>query len=277
MKVEYLSNHVLEQLGEREREARTAATALSEVEREQRGAYVALAKAKRSKPWWRRLLRLGTRDVRAARRRLAAADQAVRRALGGVDKARVRVEQQAAGAEGEDLLARGLSGLSGDWVMLRGYRNKRGETDHLLVGPLGVWAVEVKRRAVRVHIKGEDWGFEKFDRYGNVVEKGIAADRTGRSWARQVTDVADDLGAWLRRNSVDVPIHTAVVIVHERAEVGRVIRPTVDVVETDPRRLLAEIKSRPRSLTDGQRSEVLRLIRRDHKHHEERRRNRRTR
>jgi hypothetical protein len=233
-----------------------------------------LSKAKRGRPLWRRLLGLATPDARAARRRLADADQRVRQARSGVDKAHVRVEQQAAGLEGEDRLARGLSGLSDDWTMLRGYRNGRGETDHVLVGPLGVWGVEVKRQAVRVHVKGEDWRFEKFDRYGNLVETGAAADRTGRSWARQVTDVADDLGDWLRRNRMDVPVHTAVVILHERAEVGNVRRPTVDLVATDPRRLLAEIQSRPRTLTAAQRSEVLRLLRRDHKHHDDRRRNR---
>jgi Holliday junction resolvase-like predicted endonuclease len=46
--------------------------------------------------------------------------------------------------------------LDDAWVMIRGYRNRRGETDHVLVGPGGVWAVEVKRRRIRLHATGEN-------------------------------------------------------------------------------------------------------------------------
>jgi hypothetical protein len=48
-----------------------------------------------------------------------------------------------------------LSTLSNDWVLLRGYRNRRGETDPVLVGPAGVWAIEVKRRRVLLHAVGD--------------------------------------------------------------------------------------------------------------------------
>ncbi len=57
-----------------------------------------------------------------------------------------------------------------------------GEAGNLLVGPGGVWTIEVKVRAVRVHLGGDHWRFEKFDRYGNRVEQGVLADRRGRSW-----------------------------------------------------------------------------------------------
>lgn len=43
-----------------------------------------------------------------------------------------------------------LSVLSNDWRLFRGYANRRGEVDLLLVGPQGIWAVEVKGRAVVV-------------------------------------------------------------------------------------------------------------------------------
>jgi hypothetical protein len=44
----------------------------------------------------------------------------------------------------------GSGALCDSWtwgrVRFRGYRNRRGETDHLLVGPRGGWAMEVKYR-----------------------------------------------------------------------------------------------------------------------------------
>jgi hypothetical protein len=43
-----------------------------------------------------------------------------------------QVEQRAAGVRGDVALAWELSGLPDEWVMLRGYRNRRGETDHIL-------------------------------------------------------------------------------------------------------------------------------------------------
>jgi nuclease-like protein len=44
-----------------------------------------------------------------------------------------------AGADGERLVAAGLGRvLDDDWTLIRGYRNRRGEIDHLLLGPRGL-------------------------------------------------------------------------------------------------------------------------------------------
>ncbi len=49
-------------------------------------------------------------------------------------------EAIAAGARGEQAAATGLASALGDeWTLLRGYCNRRGEIDHLLLGPAGCW------------------------------------------------------------------------------------------------------------------------------------------
>ena len=57
-----------------------------------------------------------------------------------------------AGIEGEQLVASGLGHvLNDEWTLIRGYRNKRGEIDHLLLGPHGLIAIEGKHRNALVH------------------------------------------------------------------------------------------------------------------------------
>ena len=87
--------------------------------------------------------------------------------------------------------------LGDDWVLLRGYKNSSGEIDHLLLGPGGLFAMEVKHRNATVYVDGDEWRFEKYDRFGNLVEEGRITDRGGRSPSRQVNDSADTLQRFL--------------------------------------------------------------------------------
>ncbi|MEL7156827.1 MAG: nuclease-related domain-containing protein [Actinomycetota bacterium] len=229
-----------------------------------------LARARR--PRWRRLLALSSDDERLA---LQAMDEAQFR----IEEARLTqqqlervVHQQEAGIRGEQALADGLAELSDDWTMLRGYRNGRGEADSVLVGPLGLWAVEVKNRNVRLNVDGDRLWCERLDRWGNVVGSDDATDRSGRTWARQVTDVADDLARWLRRRDHEVPIRTAVMVLNQRATLGMVNNPPVDLVGTDSRHLLEAIQRSPTVIGPTARQTIVELIRRDHRHHHRRRR-----
>jgi hypothetical protein len=176
------------------------------------------------------------------------------------------------GVLGADTLTAALGVLPDEWVMLRGYRNRRGETDHVLVGPHGIWVVEVKRRRIRLHAVGDQWWWEKLDARGHSVETGRAVDGGGRSWARQVNDVADDLAAWLGRNRQDVPVRTAVVLMHAQAQLGRCQDPTVTLVGTHPTHLLDAVA---RYATPLAAVEVADLVRRDHAFHQHRRDRRR--
>jgi Holliday junction resolvase-like predicted endonuclease len=58
----------------------------------------------------------------------------------------------AAGIAGERQVAEALGrALGDDWVLMRGYQNRLGEIDHLLLGPSGFVAIEVKNINGTVH------------------------------------------------------------------------------------------------------------------------------
>ncbi|MEU4822332.1 nuclease-related domain-containing protein [Actinomadura citrea] len=213
--------------------------------------------------WWQlgRWLR-DARELQALQRTAPVADPTVMH----------RRAQQQAGVDAEDRVAAELErSLRGDWTLFRGYANRRGEVDHLLVGPGGVWAVEVKGRGVRVHVTGDDWRFEKFDRYGNRVESGVLADRRGRSWGRQVGEVAGALEEFLRSRGTPVPVRTAVVVMHDRAELGTCRQPGVDVVSIGIRSLLDQVSRTAGTLDHQAQHRIGDLVRRDHRFHAQRR------
>lgn len=131
--------------------------------------------------------------------------------------------------------------------------------------------MEVKYRRVRLIVDGDQWRYEKMDRYGNIVETGWAVDGGGRSWSRQVNAVADDLAAWLERNRIGVPVYTAVVLMREGAVLGRCQNLTVSLIATNPGHLLEAIAEHPPLLNSNACEEITRLIRRDHRCHATRR------
>ncbi|GAB2630592.1 hypothetical protein GCM10027168_72660 [Streptomyces capparidis] len=178
-----------------------------------------------------------------------------------------RRDQQRAGVTSEELMTSALLRLPDDWLLFRGYTNRKGEVDHLLVGPGGIWAIEVKGRAVRVHVQGDHWTFEKYDRYGNLVDSGVLADRRGRSWGRQVSEVAAALGEFLASRGMPVPVRTAVVVINDRARMGVFDNAAVDVLSIGPEHLLQCITGAPLALTPAQCAETARLVRRDHAFH----------
>ncbi|MDL4814263.1 nuclease-related domain-containing protein [Actinomadura opuntiae] len=264
MRIEVLSNHPATQL--RDTEAALARTqnriagharAVDDLRRRQRA----------SRRWWQ----LGKR-LRHAREL-----QALLQAAPSVNPAELHKRaQQQAGVDAEEQVTSDLQTfLLGDWTLFRGYANRRGEVDHLLVGPCGVWAIEVKGRGVRVHVTGDDWRFEKFDRYGNLVESGVLADRRGRSWGRQVSEIAGELEKFLRSRGTPVPVHTAVVVMHDRAEIGTCRRLGVDAVSVGTFYLLEQIYQTPDDLDGETQDKIVKLVRRDHQFHARRRPGRR--
>ena len=113
-------------------------------------------------------------------------------------------EKIRAGIAGEQLVAAELGrALGDDWTLLRGYRNRRGEIDHLLLGPGGLFAIEVKNINATVHIDGDRWRADKYDNYGNLVEQRPVADRRGRSPSEQLNEPAAELERRASTGSVD--------------------------------------------------------------------------
>jgi hypothetical protein len=172
-----------------------------------------------------------------------------------------------AGMAGEQLVANELRrALGDDWVLVRGYRNPRGEIDHLLLGPRGLFAMEVKHRNATVYVDGDEWRFDKYDRFGNLVEQGRITDRGGRSPSRQVNDSADALQQFLNRSRQQVTIQRIVILTHPRSRLGSHRNLTVSVA-TSMRFVLDLVNGSPSVLQPAQIAELQRLIERDHRFH----------
>ncbi len=181
-------------------------------------------------------------------------------------------EKLLAGIAGEQRVAVELGrALDDEWTLLRGYRNRRGEIDHLLLGPRGLFAIEVKNLNATGHVDGDRWRADKYDNYGNLVEQRTIADRTGRSPSAQLNEPADDLERFLRERGQPVAIQRVVILAHRRSRIGTARNLTVRVV-TSPDYLLTLIDSPSgrEPLTDEQRTAIRRLIQHDHAVHDKR-------
>lgn len=180
----------------------------------------------------------------------------------------------------EEILAAGMAGerrVEGDlgraldnaWVLFRGYHNRGGEIDHLLVGPGGVFAMEGKHRNATVHVDGDRWSFDKYDRYGNLVEQGEIRDRGGRSPSMQVNDAADVLQNFLRSRGQNIQIQRIVVLTHDRSRLGSHRNLTVAVTNSTDH-VLGMIRASKMALDPARAAAIERLIEQDHHFHKSR-------
>ena len=181
-------------------------------------------------------------------------------------------EKIRAGIAGEQLVATELGrALDDDWTLLRGYRNRRGEIDHLLLGPKGLFAIEVKNINATVSIDGDRWRADKYDNYGNLVEQREVADRKGRSPSEQLNEPAAELERFLHERGQRVTVQRVVILAHKRSRIGPCRRPTVHV-GTSTDYVLSLVRDSNQELDERHRAEAERLIRRDHDFNERRRR-----
>jgi Nuclease-related domain len=220
-------------------------------------------RARRGRQWltWLRLIVA----VWAEQRRKPAGPQ--------TDETDADTEQRIrAGIAGEQLVVTELGrALGDDWTLLRGYRNRRGEIDHLLLGPRGMFAIEVKNINATVHIDRDRWRADKYDNYGNLVEQREIADRMGRSPSEQLNEPAGELERFLRGRGQPVALQRVVVLTHRRSRVGHCRHPTVHV-GVSPSYVLSLVRESTQELDERQRADAERLIRRDHDYHDRRRR-----
>lgn len=195
-----------------------------------------------------------------------------------------------AGVEGEQMAISKLgAALDSNWYLYRGYRNRRGEIDQLLVGPTGLYAIEVKHLNATVSCEGDYWWSKHFDKYGNLKREGAIVDRGGRSPSEQLNMPADALEEFLRSRSHVVSIWRVVLLTHYRSQVVYCGDQTVDLITDSTDDVLAFLRSspptpflvwsRPRSETPlgaMELREIEQLIERDHRHHNSRQRHRRS-
>jgi hypothetical protein len=209
-------------------------------------------RARRNHQWWT-WLRLAF-AVRAEKRRvprLAVPDLA--------DAGTDAEEKIRAGIAGEQLVAAELGRVLDDgWTLLRGYRNRRGEIDHVLLGPRGLFAIEAKNINATVHIDGDRWRADKYDNYGNLVEQRLIADRKGRSPSEQLNEPADELERFLHQRGQPVTVQRMVVLTHRRSRLGPRRNATVHV-GTSTGDVLALVRASAGELGERRRAEVGRL------------------
>ncbi len=175
-----------------------------------------------------------------------------------------------AGIKGEQLVADELGrALGDDWVLLRGYHNRRGEIDHLLLGPRGLVAIEVKNQNGTVHCDGDSWWIDKYDRYGNQVEPRTEMTDQGkrhRSPSVQLNEPADLLEEFLRSRGEDVDLLRVVLLAHRRARIGNCRGATVSIF-TDTSEIIALMRKVPQPLDGPRRQRLRELVVQDHRYH----------
>jgi hypothetical protein len=175
-----------------------------------------------------------------------------------------------AGNDGEaQVLAMLATQLGSDWTALTGYKNHKGEGDLLLVGPPGVLGVEIKNMSGVVSCQGDTWSRDKYDNYGNCVERNLPIkDRGGRSPAQQINEVCIALGGFLLKRHQQPTILTAVVLTHPKGRAGQIASPTVNFVGRVESFNVPALFQRCGSSGQGHDSDtVVRLITQDHAHH----------
>jgi hypothetical protein len=183
-----------------------------------------------------------------------------------------REQAVAAGVQGEQSAQADLGAALGDeWTLVRGYRNRRGEIDHLLLGPVGVLAIEVKNRNGVITCAGDRWLITRYDRYGNRVRAPEPlTDNGGRSPSEQLNQPADDLAAFLRSRGHAVTIRRIVWFTHRRARLGTCTDPTVHVAFSASQ-VLSLISRSPATISSADRAGIEQLIIKDHRFHAGRR------
>jgi Nuclease-related domain len=275
MRVIELSNHPGDMLADVARRRRAAESrgkaryedALIQHQARVRALRFKRDRARRSRNWWTWLRLIVAVWAEKRRGPATPAAQAT-----DTDTDTDTEEKIRAGIAGEQLVAAELGrALGDDWTLLRGYRNRRGEIDHLLLGPGGLFAIEVKNINATVHIDGDRWQADKYDNYGHLVEQRLIADRKGRSPSEQLNEPAAELERFLLARGQPVTVQRVVVLAHKRSRLGPRHHPTVHV-GTSTGYVLSLVNEAGSTLGEQKRAEVQRLIRRHHEFNDRRRR-----
>lgn len=134
-----------------------------------------------------------------------------------------------AGSAGEKrVLAEMEAALDDSWTALCGYRARAndGDVDVILVGPGGVFAIEIKNHNVRANCDGDTWWN---DRNGDWV---AIPPNDGRSPSIQLRQNTQVLRKYLAIADSFENMRTVVVFCHERSEIGAISNRKVDFVTT---------------------------------------------
>lgn len=183
-----------------------------------------------------------------------------------------------AGAEGEREVHAALErALDDSWALFKGYRNAGGEIDYLLIGPQGLFAIEVKHVNGAFRIAAERWLYRRYDGYGNEVGDVMTlADRGGRPPQVQLAEPLAQLARFLAKRGQPVPWQPVVLLNHPRAKILSCTDGLGAQVLTSSRQLLDLVRGADGDVGSGQLGEIGRLIERDHRFQADRRRSERS-
>ena len=162
--------------------------------------------------------------------------------------------------------------LDDTWVLIEGYCNARGESDVVLVGPLGVCVIEVKYLNGLISVDGDSWWRDRYDSKGKFVGPTVPIrDRGGRSPSQQVREVASDLERFVqsRMHSPNLRVWTAVIFTHDRCNLGEV-NASVDTVAMLGGLKIEDLVPGNANLSSRAVDDIVALIERDHDFHERR-------
>lgn len=177
------------------------------------------------------------------------------------------------GGQGEARVAEFLARqLGDDWILVSGYRNGLGEIDQVLIGPRGLFTIEIKNINGTVTVDGDHWTSDKYDNYGNLVERGRAiADKGGRSPSRQLNEPTNRMVEFLRKSLPSISASRIVVLSHEKSAIARVSQPTAMPVVLNNWSLSDTLMVNHASLLPAEQARVIELLQRDHAYHQKRR------
>ncbi len=175
------------------------------------------------------------------------------------------------GRDGETSVDTRLSRLlEDDWTIIAGYCNRGGEIDRILVGPNGVFSIEVKHMKGHISCDGDVWTRDIYDKYDNLVDHGDPIkDRTGRSPAQQLNAPSRLLEQQLCRTYPLLKIVRLIVFTHERSRLAHIVDATVDevlVLSTwEPTETLSRLNL---VFRDSDVPKIVNIIKRDHEYYE---------
>lgn len=231
-------------------------------------------RARDEKGWWRKLLRVPSAEERLAQRDATDALEHLARTEAATAEVGQDRNRWASGLAGERVIPdRYRPHLPDEWLLFNGCLSNGIDIDHLLLGPTGLWAIEVKNDKVLLRVDGEVWSGRFLDNHGNVVDERPAATKRGEgtSWGREIRLPAEALARQLERRDTPTVVNTAVVLVNELARVEHRATTEVDLVTADLDELDRAIFDRP-AVLDAERIQRLDdLIVAHHDYHQRRR------
>lgn len=183
--------------------------------------------------------------------------------------------QAQAGSEAECRVDAFLASALGErWTLIAGYRGPGGEIDRILIGPYGIYAIEIKGNRGVIESDGRNWWAKRYGRRGDLLE----IKTLPRAPDMQLLKAATPLQRWLDKNGIEQRITTVVLFAADDTRIGRMDGSCADVVttlDTLDLGLLFDPESDQERLTASLRERIVRLAVKDHHHWQSKRQRRR--